>query len=144
MANESIGYQAVIGYGDGADPEVFTDFANIYEVGDTDMAREDIDVTNNDQTDKYRRFIGGLIDAGEVEARLTFEKSEYTTILALLDDDNQNFQITIPDGSGEIGNSTFVFDGYMNALGTSMPMEDKMSIRVKFKMSGAPTFTEGT
>jgi predicted secreted protein len=115
--------------------------ANVSDLSGPSRSREAIEVTAHDSPDKYREFVKGLKDGGEVSATLNFDPGD-TTHLALdadfEEDDLRNYQIVaLP---GEADELTCTFSALITDLSDSYPIDDKMSREVTFKISGKPTF----
>ena len=138
------GYGVGLGIGDGASGEVFTDFAEITDVAGPSYAKDTIDVSHSTSVDKYREFIAGFKDAGEVTLTLNMTQADFASILAKfeLEADN-NYQLTIPDDNFSTL-PTIVFAAHVTAIGTAYPTQDKVSQDVTFKITGKPTYTQGS
>ena len=95
----------------------------------------DIDITTMLSPNGWKEFIAGLKDAKEITLDLLYEGANMDTILGALGGENENWTITIPDAA------TFVCEGYVKALGTQIPMDDKISQSMTIKLSGEPEFT---
>ncbi|MFI6334129.1 phage tail tube protein [Streptomyces sp. NPDC050535] len=120
----------------------FVEIANVSDLSGPSRQREAIEVTAHDSPDKYREFIKGLKDGGEVSATINFDPGE-TTHLALdadfEEDDLRAYQIVaLPGDADEL---TCQFNALITDLGDSYPIDDKMSREVTFKISGKPVFT---
>lgn len=106
-------------------------------VGNIDVTR--IDVTSMDSTDKWKEFIAGMKDAGEITLDLLYDDDEYNTAITHIGGTNEVWTVTFPDGS------TFVCSGFIAGVGpVQAPMDDKMAMSVTIKLSGKPTFTAGS
>lgn len=99
------------------------------------LEASEIEVTTMDSTDAWREFIAGLLDAGELEIDLRYEKSNFDTILGLLGGSNDTWTITIPD------DSTFVCDGFFKTLGNEMPVDGGVEGSASIRLSGKPVFS---
>lgn len=134
----TLGHETVLQRGDGASSETFTAVAAIAEVVPPNISRDSVDTTVHNTADRYRTFIPGLHDGGEVTLRVLYDASG-TNHAELLDDMNDdvlhNYKIVFPSGIGE----TWSFSGFVTALGDEAPMDDKISRAVTFKVSGKPT-----
>ncbi len=139
------GYGVTFGIGDGSSSESFTDVAEVLSCGPPSYSKETIDTTHSLSPDKFREFIGGLRDGGEVALEMNYTQSDYAAFLATFDsdDDDQNYQITIPDDNYS-NSPTIVFQGICTGIETEIAVEDKITASVTFKVSGKPTFNQGT
>ena len=98
----------------------------------------EIDVTTMNSPDKWRRFIAGLKDAKQFNFDLVYDKVNTGDILAAFAAENEAWTIELPDGS------TFVCDGFIQKLGTEIPMGDKITQSMTIRLSGPPTFNEAS
>jgi len=96
---------------------------------------DDIDVTTMNSPGKWKQFISGLKNPGEMRLDMLYHKTNMTVLQAALGV-SQVWTVVLPDGS------TFVFTGYLKNLGTEIPYQDKISQSGTFKISGAPTWHE--
>lgn len=98
-----------------------------------------VDVTNACDVDRYRKFIKGLIDTGEVSAELSLDPTD-PDFAAFIDDfesaDNGYYKIIFPNASAELE-----FGGIMQGLDMSIPFDAEMTYSVTLKMSGKPILT---
>lgn len=129
--------------GDGVTPtEAFTTVANVSDLSGPERSRETIDVTAHDSPNKYREFLAGLKDGGEVTATVNFDPSE-TTHTALDTDfesgDTINWQIVLLDSTPD--EHTWAIPGFISGLSDAYPIDDKMEREVTIKVSGKPTLT---
>ncbi|MEV4936347.1 phage tail tube protein [Streptomyces zaomyceticus] len=120
----------------------FAVIANVTDISGPSRSREAIEVTAHDSPNKYREFIKGLKDGGEVEITLNYDPT--ATSHAALDgdfeeDDLRDYQVVIlPNTADE---HTWEFAGLITDMGDEYPTEDKMERSVTFKISGKPTLT---
>jgi hypothetical protein len=94
----------------------------------------DIDVSSFDSAQNYMEFVGGSIDPGVIDIELNYDADETDDLIAAINDANEEWQLTFPDGSYWRGT------GYINKVGggTTAP-NDKISSVASIKMSGIPT-----
>lgn len=138
------GYEVILGIGDGASTEVFTSIAEILDVAGPTYSKDTIDVSHASSPDKYREFIAGFIDAGEVTVSANMTQSDFASLLALLElEPLNNYKLTIPD-SNFTTKPTILFAAHVTALSSPIPVEDKVTMDVTFKVSGKPTYTQGS
>lgn len=102
--------------GDGASPEVFTELAEVVNIGGPNETADEIDVTHLRSTGGYREFIQSFKDGGELSLELNFVPGNATQ--QAMDADfasgaTKNRKITYPDGSYHS------FAGWVKARGNS-------------------------
>lgn len=128
--------------GDGESNESFEAIGSVTDISGPGRSRESIEVTAHDSPDKYREFIKGLKDGGEVSLTINYDPASDTH--QLLDDDFEeedlrNYQVVIlPDDDDE---HTWDFAGLITDLGDEFPHDDKMERSVTVKISGKPELT---
>ncbi|MEQ4610329.1 MULTISPECIES: phage tail tube protein [Streptomyces] len=119
---------------------VFAAVANVSDLSGPSRAREAIEVTTHDSPNRYREFIKGLKDGGEVEATINFDPGN-TSHQALdadfEEDDLRDYQLVILPGDPD--EHTWTFSALITAIGDAYPTDDKIERTVTFKISGMPT-----
>ncbi|WP_327376197.1 hypothetical protein OG393_20960 [Streptomyces sp. NBC_01216] len=116
--------------------------ANVSDISGPSRSREAIEVTAHDSPDKYREFIKGLKDGGEVEITLNYDPGNSTHAALDADfeeDDLRAYQVIILPGDDD--EHTWGFSALITDLGDAYPIEDKMERTATFKISGKPTLT---
>ncbi len=135
MAFSGVG--TTFGRGDGTSAETFTDIAEINSISGPNMTRDTIDTTALDTAGGYRTFITSFRDAGEVVLAMNFTVVGYGLMKADFEAAaTVNYKITL----GNTAASTLDFAALVTNLGTGVPLDDKVSIDVTLKVSGAVTF----
>lgn len=131
----SIGYGTLFKIGDAGSPEVFTAVAEVTSITPPGMSRDAIDATHMESPDKFREFIAGLIDGGEVSFDLNFVPggASTTLLLAELEAPPGNKQVVF--ATGEI----FSFVGFCTGFEPEAPVDDKMTATATYKVTGKPT-----
>jgi predicted secreted protein len=120
----------------------FTKIANVTDISGPSRSREAIEVTAHDSPNKYREFIKGLKDGGEVEITLNYDPAAASHMALDADfeeDDLRDYQVIILPG--EADEHTWEFSAMITDLGDEYPTEDKMERSATFKISGKPTLT---
>ena len=139
MATDAaIGYGASFKRGDGASPEVFTALGEVTAINGFELSKDTVDATHMGSPDRYREFISGLRDGGEVSVELNFVPDGTAITNAFTDFDAdvaRNYQIVWAD------TSDFEFSGICTGISTAVPVDDKMSATFTYKVTGKPTFT---
>jgi predicted secreted protein len=117
---------------------------NIGEITNIDgpnKSRDTHDTTTLDTVDGYRSFIGGFRDPGEVTLSMNFTRDTYDTMNTdYEDDDNQNYEIVLPDDD----TSSFEFEGLVTNLGLAVPVDGLITSNVTIKVSGSITTESGS
>lgn len=134
-----------IGYGSSfsssPDGVSYTPYGGITDISGPNIDVKDVDTSNMGMGNRFKLYIPGLADGGEVELQIIFDKSVQAALLALLFS-NLYFKVQFSDLN--ITESTWVFQGYIKGFKNALPLEDKCMITATFKVSGQPTFTAGT
>ncbi|MFJ8863611.1 phage tail tube protein [Streptomyces sp. NPDC102451] len=120
----------------------FTAIANVSDISGPSRSREAIEVTAHDSPNKYREFIKGLKDGGEVEITLNYDPGSSTHAALDADfeeDDLRDYQVILLPG--EPDEHTWEFSALITDLGDEFPTDDKAERTATFKISGKPTLT---
>lgn len=134
----AIGYGVLLKLGNAATPETFTTVAEVTSITPPGFSRDSVDVTHMQSTDRFREFIPGLIDAGEVSCELNYVVNSATTLLLMekIEAAAGNMQIVWPGGS------IMAFTGFLTNLEPEAPIDDKQAASVTIKVTGKPTLTQ--
>jgi predicted secreted protein len=109
------------------------------------ITKDTIDVTNMASTAKYREFIAGLIDAGEVtfttNAPIDFASDTtnyYSDLKAEIEETSSTSEwvLTFPNSAN------ITFDAWTTNFSINDPVGDKITTEVTLKISGQPTFAD--
>lgn len=140
MTSATIGYGTQFKRGDGASPtEAFTAIGEVSAINGFSMSKDTADVTHMASTSRYREFVSGLRDAGEVSIDVNYIPGGTDIDNAFTDYDantSRNYQIVWADGT------EFEFAGICTSIATNEPIDDKMSATFTYKITGVPTFTQ--
>jgi len=112
---------------------------NITSISGPNISRDSIDISTMDSTNKWREFIPGMLDAGEVTFDVNYDGADGATandLNAALAAAASTILITCID------TSTFSCSGFVTALGTAIPFDDKITQSVTIKLTGAMTYTD--
>jgi hypothetical protein len=121
-------------------PPAYVVLAEVTNITPPALARDMVEATHTESPDKWREFIPGLRDAGEVTLELNFlpEGAATTRLLALINSDEPSqSRIRFNDAAPEID---WVFTAFLSAFEPEAPVEDKMTASVTFKLTGKPAF----
>ncbi len=109
------------------------EIAEINSIGGPSMSRETIDVTVLAVIDGYRKFIGGLRDAGNLTLNMNFTRAGYLAMKADFEsDDVQTYSMELPDED----ETEFSFSGLVTELPVNIPVGEKIAMDVTIKISG--------
>lgn len=143
MTKPLIGHGITLSRGDGASPESYTKIAQLVDLAPPAFSKDSVETTHTDSTDSFREFIPGLKDGGEFTAVVNLIPGDTTqddTSGGALNDflnetESRNWQIAFP-GSPAV---TWTFKAFITNYEAVTPMDDKETISLSFKVSGAPT-----
>lgn len=130
----AIGHGTKFELGDGADPEVFTEIAEIFDFTPPNETTDTIDATNFQSPNRYREFIMGLTDPGEISFEMNFvpgSTSETKILAAKASQTAKTGRITFPN------DWTWTFDVLITGYEPAVPADDKMTATVTGKVSGS-------
>lgn len=118
------------------DTTVFVQVAGLIDIEPHEVSRGSVDTTKMDDTSGYKTFDpSGLADAGEVSCTLEWDQADAGQVNLAADLDaagNIKYQIVYPGGE------TVSFDGHITSWGKAVPMEERITRTVKFKLTGKP------
>lgn len=101
-----------------------------------------VDVTSACDTDRYRKYVKGLIDTGEISAELSLDPTS-ASFAEFIDDlespTNGYYHIVFPSNS-----ATLEFEALMTGMDLSVPFDAEMTYSITLKMSGKPILTVGS
>lgn len=136
----AIGYGTAFKRGDGATPtEAFTALAEVTAINGFSMSKDTVDATHMGSPSRYREFISGLRDAGEITIEVNYDPDGTDIAAAFTDFDadvSRNYQIVWVD------TTEFEFAAFCTGVETGAPVDDKMSATLTYKLTGKPTLTQ--
>ena len=115
------------------------------------MTATSIDVSAHDSPNKWREFVPGMKDGGEITLEINWDMSKAshrTNILGGTDGATgggigQAADTAIITWAGATGH-TVQFQAFITAWNPGLPVDDKQTASVKLKCTGAPTFGAGS
>jgi predicted secreted protein len=122
-----------------------TAIGNIISIGGPEEARDAIDISTMDSTNKWREFIPGMLDAGELTLEINYDGTALGTANSLatwFTNDSQFFQVTFNDHTQETNKSYIRSGGFLTGLGHAIPFDDKVTQTVTIKLTGQPTYSD--
>lgn len=149
MATEArIGHGTLFAIFDvGISPPDWVTVAEVVSVTPPSLSRDAVDATHTESPEKWREFIPGLRDGGEVTLEMNFipKGAGISTILGSFNrDEVVNSRITFPDetvpGASPSDATVWTFLAFITGFEPEAPVDDKMVASVTFKLSGKPTF----
>jgi predicted secreted protein len=141
MSDGDHGHGTALKVGAGTQTTTVTTIGNITSIGGPTMTKETIDISTMDSTLKWREFIEGMLDAGEIPFDINYDgaaagtANDLDTLFRSTATDLY-WRITFPD------TSEFLSNGFMTSLGHAIPFDDKITQSLAIKLSGQPTFTD--
>ena len=139
--NAKIGHGSLFKIANDASPQVMTSIGEITSIKPPSLSRDAIDATHSESPERWREFIPGLKDGGEVSADLNLVPGSVGNLLmiAQLDNDAPSVcEITLPTTPAFKWSFDAIFTGYEQ----DDPIDDKMAVTVTFKVSGKPTLAQ--
>jgi len=129
---------AVLKRGDGGGPETFTAIGEVIGIGGLGSGSStEIDVTNLSSSAK--EFLLGLKDEGSISLSLNLDTADTMQTGLRTDWSAQtlrNFQLDLTDS----GPTTISFAAYVQTFAISIAVDDKISLEVNLRVSGAATW----
>jgi predicted secreted protein len=111
----------------------FSAIAEVNSISGPNKSRATMDVTSLDSTGGYREFRASFRDPGEVQLSMNFTLATYTLLNDDFEDESpRDYQIEFPDA----GKTTFEFSGLVTAMGSAVPLDDKVTATVTIKITG--------
>lgn len=143
MTTEAIfAHGTLLQRGDGGTPtENFTTVAEVTNISGPGLSRDAVDVTSHDSPNKYREFIAGLKDAGEITFDINFIPTNATHSVAsgvlkdFQDGTRRNYKLVFPDA----GNTEWICPCIVTGFEPSEPIDDRLTASVTLKVAGSPT-----
>lgn len=130
-----IGYGAKFQRGTGT-PLVYSNLGEMTDLGMPEVTRDTRDATHYESPGAMREYIAGMGDAGQASVTIQFDSpSELATIHAdFVAATLKPYRVVFPDAA------TWDFEALVTSVGTAIPMDDRMTATVQFKLSGQPDF----
>lgn len=136
MTIAMIGHGSAFSIGDSGGTEVFTAVAEVFSITPPVFRRDVVDATHMGSAERFREFIPGLIDPGEVTIQLNFDPggSAQTSLFAKLNTGASNYRITYPDAT------IWTFSAFMTGFNNDDPLDGKLTATATFKLTGKPAY----
>lgn len=136
------GHGTILSYGATNATNGTTALANIVKIGTGEYSVDTHDVSDMSSTDKFKEFIGGMIDPGSITLELNYNKSNVTTILstsAVGIGISRGWTVAIPAGTGTTASVSFT--GFLEKFTPGeMDINGAAKGSASIKISGKPTW----
>ena len=124
----------------------YTSVGNIQSIDGPNQGRNSIDVSTMESTSRFREFLPGALDAGELTCEMNYDGTASGTADALntlYASTATNWEWTIQFLDNTSTPSKFASIGHLTALGFAVPsFDDKVSQSLSLKLTGVPTYTD--
>jgi hypothetical protein len=138
MSNALLGYGSVFQIQTENSPDNYVDIAEVISITPPTFNLDQIDVTHMQSPNRNREFISGLNDPGECSFDVNFIPGNST-------DDRMFELLALPTGASRARNCrisypngvTWSFLAELTGYEPTVPVDDKMTATVTFKVSGA-------
>lgn len=120
---------------DGTSGGTFAKVGRVRDLTPPALSRDPVESTDMESEDRWREFIGGLKDGGELNFEITFDpgSTETTDFMSDLNTDEPGYYKIIFPSADEWG-----FSALMTGFEPTTPVGEKMTASVTFKVSGKP------
>ena len=116
--------------------------AELESINGIEISVDLIDSTTYDNTDAYKTFVGGLIEAGEIKLDGYFSATDMTGQIAMLNDMNSRTNRPVVITFPVITGMSWAFTGIVTKLEISPEKVDGLiKFSASIKPSGKPTFS---
>ncbi len=138
MTNAAIGHGSAFERSDdNTSGGTFATVGEVLNIGGPGLAKDAVDATHMASPERWREFISGLKDGGEVSVELSFDPDDATTTAALADCNSDvagYYKVTFPD------TTAWGFAAIATGLEVGVPLDDKMTATITYKLTGKPGF----
>lgn len=111
---------------------------HVYNVTPPELSRDGVDVTASDSPNRMKEFIPGLWTAGDLtfDMALDLDNVEQTELTEMIGETNSRlWEIGFP----MLGNQGITFKGWLKAVSSATPLEDKLVRSVTITPTTLPT-----
>ena len=147
MSSGDHGHGAQLYYGSITNISSGTAIGNVISITGPNQTRDSIEISGMDSTNKWREFVPGMIDAGEITVEWNFHGSASGNADGLDDQLTASayvWTVNFNDGTDTVltNQSQWRASGIITALGHAIPFDDKITQSLTLKLTGAPTYTD--
>jgi predicted secreted protein len=109
---------------------------NIISLSVSGRTRDMVDISTFDSTDKFREYIAGFADEGELTAEVNFDDGAISTAI------NTAYQAaTSQTWTVDFGTKTWAITGIVTGFNIDVPHDGKQSMSITIKATGKGTWT---
>lgn len=117
-----------------------TTVSEITKVSSPGFKADTIDTTTHNNSDKFRTFIKGLTDGGEITVEGNMNYTDYNTLYVMATTlSAYTATVTVPTTPSS---SQWVASTLLTGLESGAPHDDKIDFSATLKVSGKPTFAK--
>lgn len=140
-------------HGHGTTLEISTDtttnnystIGNVISISGPNQARDVVDISTMDSTNKWREKIPAMIDAGEATIEVNYDGTAAGSangLQALLVATTGLVRIRFPDHATVASQSSWVCQGVLTGLGWATPFDDKVTQSISVAFTGSATYKD--
>ena len=136
MADADIGYGTRVMRGTGGPPLNYTDVGELTEFSPPSLTRDTVDATHSRSPDRFKEYIGAMIDAGELSFTIQYaDPSKLDVLIA-----DMRSKAPVPYRYQWPNGVQWDFPGLITAIEPDTSNEEKMTAAITVKLSGKPGF----
>jgi len=120
----------------------YTTVLEVTDISGPNLSIDAVEVTSHDSASKFREFIAGLRDAGEVSFSVNWQPAATThgntsgLLYVAKNGLTRLWQLIFSDS----GTTTYEFYAFITDFSPSAPIDDKLSADITLKLTGLPTY----
>ena len=118
------------------------DVGSITTVSVDGQTRDAIDISTMDSTNKFREFIPGMLDGGEITLEVNYDGTAAGTANMLAAQLTSSAQAVVVEFNNGGTTSSWSCSAFITGLGHAIPFDDKVTQSVTIKAAGEPTYTD--
>jgi len=128
------------------DDTTYSSIAEVKALAVPTVEIEYLDATTLDSTGGYREYVAGLKDAGEITIPCGYTSGVYNSAIGYQNNGTLiYFRTTMPLETGQTTTGdVFQFTGYVRPVLQQNAIGELIGLDLVIRISGAPTFTEGS
>ncbi len=146
MTDAILGFGTLLQRGDGAPTEAFATVGEVGDIKGPSGDKDTVEATNHSSPSRYKEYIAGLKDGGDVSFDLNLVPQDSTLSDLKADFESSttgNWKLVFPDaGAGTA--SEMAWAGFVTHFEVAAPVADKLTASLSIKITGPVTFTPGT
>lgn len=140
MSERYAAFGAQLQRGDGADPEVFSTVAGVYDITPPPLSADTSDVTAHDSPARFEEHVKTILRSGEPTFSLRFDPgdTDHQQLLADYKDTSAHtFKVIFPDTD----DSECTFSALVTGYAPTAPHDEFLGVEVTMKPTGEVTFS---